>query len=185
MINTNRLSTKVEKALNAQLNKEAHAAQIFLSYGAWCATNNYAGTGNFLFRHSAEERNHMQKIVDYILQRGGTPDIQAIPAPPPSPIGIHDCFEKVFQHEVENTESIYRVFELCQEEKDWASANFMDWFVKEQIEEEALALALLDKLELAGGKSAGKFELFTLDQSLEKDSGEVKSAQQSTTTDPA
>jgi ferritin len=69
---TNRLSDKITTALNEQMTKEAHASQIYLSYGAWADNNGFSGISNFLFRHAAEERNHMMKILEYI-NRGAKP----------------------------------------------------------------------------------------------------------------
>ena len=67
-MNTNRLSKTLTAALNMQLTKEAYASQIYLSYGAWANHQGYAGIANFLFRHAQEERNHMMKILEYILK---------------------------------------------------------------------------------------------------------------------
>ena len=80
-MNTNRLSKTICKALNSQMTKEAHAAQIYLAYGSWADANSYQGISNFLFRHANEERNHMMKFLEYILERGGTVSVEAIPAP--------------------------------------------------------------------------------------------------------
>lgn len=183
-MNTNRLSKGMNDALNQQLTKEANAAQIFLAYGCWASASGFPGIGNFLFRHSHEERNHMQKIVEYILQRGGTPVISAIPAPPADPENLMDCFEKVFQHEVDNTNAIYQLVELSMNEKDWATWNFAQWFVKEQVEEEALALDLLDKVKMAQSKGTAGNEYFDLDKTLEKAPDEIKPAEQATTSEP-
>src|ERR1700712_4185564 len=161
MINTNRLSKTIQSALNSQMTKEAHAAQIYLSYGAWADSNGFGGIANFLFRHVQEERNHMMKILEYILKRGGKATVTAIPAPPPDPSSVHDCFEKVFGHEVDNTTAIYAVVKLSLQEEDWATWNFMQWFVKEQTEEETLALNLLDKIKIAGGEKAEKASLYS------------------------
>lgn len=68
-MNTNRLSKTIEAALNAQMTKEAHASQIYLSYGAWADGEGFGGTANFLFRHAQEERNHMMKLLEYILKK--------------------------------------------------------------------------------------------------------------------
>jgi ferritin len=67
---TNRLSDQLTEALNAQMTKEAHASQIYLSYASWADNNGYSGISNFLFRHAAEERDHMMKLFEYILKRG-------------------------------------------------------------------------------------------------------------------
>src|SRR5689334_14433430 len=104
-MNTNRLSKNLTAALNGQMTKEAQASEIYLSYGSWAEHEGFGGISNFLFRHAQEERNHMMKILEYILKRGAEVKVTAIPAPPGNPKNIHDCFEKVFAHEVENTES--------------------------------------------------------------------------------
>jgi len=90
-MNTNRLSKTLAVALNAQMTKEAHAAQIYLAYGAWATTQGFGGTANFLFRHAQEERNHMTKILEYILQRGAEASVIAIPAPPENPLNLVNC----------------------------------------------------------------------------------------------
>src|ERR1700716_2892785 len=105
-MNSNRLSKTLNDLLKAQMIKEAHASQIYLSYGAWADSNGFGGVANFLFRHAQEERNHMMKILEYFLKRGGEEKIVAIPAPPANPTSINDCFEKVFGHEVDNTTAV-------------------------------------------------------------------------------
>src|SRR5882724_8834596 len=103
---TNRLSPAMQAGLNAQMTREAHASQIYLSYAAWADGEGYGGIANFLFRHAQEERNHMMKILEYILERGGRVSVEAIPAPPPNPASVQQCFEKVFTHEIDNTNAI-------------------------------------------------------------------------------
>src|SRR5882724_1636426 len=130
---TNRLSDTLCHGLNIQMTKEAHASQIYLSLASWADNGGFEGIANFLFRHAQEERNHMMKILEYILKRGGEVKITAIAEPPSNPKSMHNCFEKIFEHEVDNTKSIYKVVKLSFEEEDWATWNFMQWFVKEQI----------------------------------------------------
>lgn len=163
---TNRLSKKIEELLNHQVTKEAHAAQIYLSYGCWADDQEYAGVANFLFRHAQEERNHMMKVMQYIMERGGKAKITALAAPPKDPQNIQDCFEKIFQHEIDNTTAIYNIVNATMSEKDWATWNFAQWFVKEQIEEEKLILDLLGELKLAGGPNATSESLLYLDNQI-------------------
>jgi ferritin len=181
---TNRLSEKLATALNAQMTKEAHAAQIYLSYGAWADSQGYEGVANFLFRHVQEERNHMMKLLEYILKRGARVKVTAIPAPPPDPTSINDCFEKVFGHEVDNTKAVYSVVKLSHDEEDWATWNFMQWFVKEQTEEETLAINLLDKIKIAGGEKATGDALYALDKDLETTPDDARLAQDVTADKP-
>ncbi|MEP7321247.1 MAG: ferritin [Saprospiraceae bacterium] len=183
-MNTNRLSVTLTAALNEQMTLEAHASQIYLSYAAWADREGYGGIANFLFRHAQEERNHMMKILEYILKRGSDVKITAIPAPPENPKNVHECFEKVFKHEVDNTTAIYKIVKMSLEEEDWATWNFMQWFVKEQVEEETLALNLLAKLKIAGGEKVNSNTLYSLDRDLESTPDEAKSAQDVTAINP-
>jgi ferritin len=181
---TDRLSATLRATLNSQMTKEAHASQIYLSYGAWADAEGYAGISNFLFRHAQEERNHMMKILEYILERGAKVKIEAIPAPPQSPNHIQDCFEKVFEQEIDNTKGIYKIVKMSLDEEDWATWNFMQWFVREQTEEETLALNLLAKIKIAGGKNASGEALYKLDRDLEKTPDDAKLAETKTATNP-
>ena len=183
-MNTNRLSDSLAAALNDQMTKEAHASQIFLSYASWAAGQGYDGIANFLFRHAQEERNHMMKFLEYILERGDTVSIQAIPAVPENPSTVQDCFEKVFTQEVGNTEAIYRIVKMSFDEQDWATWHFMQWFVKEQTEEETLAMNLLDKVKIAGGANASGDALYTLDRDLEKAPDDAELAETKTAENP-
>ena len=176
-MNTNRISKPLTAALNEQITNEACASQIYLSYAAWADGHGMAGVANFLFRHAQEERNHMMKILEYILKRGGKVVITAIPAPPKDPISINNCFEKVFTHEVENTRAVYKIAKLSFDEEDWATWNFMQWFVKEQTEEETLVMTMLSKMKIAGGEKITEEALYTFDRDIENASGVVRSAQ--------
>ena len=183
-MNTNRLSETIAAALNAQMTKEAHASQIYLSYAAWADSEGFGGVANFLFRHAQEERNHMMKILEYILKRGAKVKVTAIPPPPPDPVNINNCFEKVFEHEVDNTNAIYKVVKLSFTEEDWATWHFMQWFVKEQIEEETLALNLLDKIKIAGGEKINSDALYSLDRDLQTTPDDARAAEDVTAENP-
>jgi ferritin len=183
-MNTNRLSETLAAALNAQMTKEAHASQIYLSYASWAGNQGFEGIANFLFRHAEEERNHMMKILKYILDRGAEVKVTAIPSPHDNPSSINNCFEKIFDHEVDNTKAIYRLVKMSFDEDDWSTWNFMQWFVKEQIEEETLAISLLDKLKIAGGEKASREVLYSLDRDLKDAPDRVESAQEATAEKP-
>ncbi len=181
---TNRLSKKMAAALNAQMTREAHAAQIYLAYAAWCQHHSLSGIARFLFRHAGEERNHMMKLLEYILNRGAEVEVAAIPMPHETPAGIQQCFEKIWKHETENTSSIYALVKQSFEEEDWATWNFLQWFVKEQVEEEAMAQQLLDKLKISGGADRKQDALYLLDHDLEKATGDNRPAEEATAVNP-
>ncbi|HTI08669.1 MAG TPA: ferritin [Puia sp.] len=181
---TNRLSDSLAAGLNGQMTKEAHASQIYLALASWADSEGYEGIANFLFRHAQEERNHMMKILEYILERGAKVKVEAIPAPLPDPTGVQDCFNKVFEQEVDNTKGIYKLVKMSLTEEDWATWNFMQWFVKEQTEEETLALNLLDKIKIAGGEKASHSALYSLDRELKVTPDDATLAQDITAENP-
>ncbi|MBV2228296.1 MULTISPECIES: ferritin [Sphingobacterium] len=183
-MDTNRLSKAMETSLIKQMTKENQASQIYLALGCWADTKGYGGVANFLFRHAQEERNHMIKIMMYILERGGTPKVEAVAEHTKLPKSMSECFNMVFQHEVDNTNAIYGLVNQSMEEKDWATWNFAQWFVKEQTEEEKLALSLIDKLKIAGGDRATDESLFELDKYLGNAPDDVPLARESTADNP-
>lgn len=183
-MNTKRISDPIEKILNEQVTKEAQAAQIYLSFGCWADDQGYSGVANLLFRHSQEERNHMTKVMEYIMSRGGKVKITALAAPPADPKNIQDCFEKIFKHEVDNSKAIYKIVSLAQKEEDWATWNFGQWFVKEQIEEETLVMDILDKLKIAGGAKASDESLLLFDTEIGAQEDEAELARETSAENP-
>lgn len=181
---TKRLSSKMEEALSTQMNVELLQSHVYLNYGIWASDEGYGGVSNFLFRHSKEERDHAIKFMQYILNRGGKPTVTATPDPGKDPENITDCFNLVFKHEVNNTEKIYKLVDLAFEEKDWATWNFLQWFVEEQIEEETLAMDLIDKLKIAGGDRATDESLFMLDKDLGTSPDDADLAREATSENP-
>ena len=132
---TNRLSKTLAGALNAQMMKEAKASQIYLSYASWAEHKRFSGIANLLFRNAEEKRNHMMKILDYILRRGSEVCVTDIPAPSEDPVSINSCLEIVLKNELENTKAIHKLIKMSFDEEDWETWSFMKLFVKEQIQE--------------------------------------------------
>lgn len=161
-----RISDSIEQQLNIQLTKEAEAAQVFLAYGSWAETQGFPGVADFFYKHEVEERNHMKKIIRYINGRGGESKFPAIPAAPENPANLKDCLHKALQHEIDNSNAIDELVNLAHEEKDWATFNFAQWFVKEQIEEETLVGDLIDKYNLASDEKNNNENLYELDKDL-------------------
>ena len=161
-----RISDKMENMLNEQISREAHASQIFLAYASWAETKKYTGTAEFLYKHAVEEREHMKKFIDYINTRGGEVKIEAISAPSEAPTDLEDCLKKTLKHEIDNSEAINNIVNLAFDERDWDTFNFAQAFVKEQIEEEALVMDMLDKYDLAIQQKDGYTNLYDLDKDL-------------------
>lgn len=168
-----RISDDMEKMLNEQMSREAYQAQVYLSYGCWAEENSFVGASEFLYKHSQEERNHMFKFIKYILDRGGSVNIEAIKASPKNPNDIGDCLQKILKHEIDNSKEIDKIVNFAHKEKDWASFNFAQWFVKEQIEEETLINELIDKYTLASKEGKDKANLYEMDKDLAKASHEA------------
>lgn len=166
-MSTKRISDAMEALLNKQVTKEAEAAQVFLSYGSWAECQGYPGVADFLYKHATEERDHMKKVIRYINGRGGETKITGIPQPPENPESLKQCLDSALKHEIDNTEAIYGIVNLAHEEKDWATFNFAQWFVKEQIEEETLIMDLIDKYNLAvDSQNENNENLYDLDKDL-------------------
>ncbi len=161
-----RISNAMEKALNEQMTQEAYQAQIYLAYATWAEENALNGTATFLYKHAHEEREHMFKIIKYIINRGGSVKVTAISAPPAKPKDLGDCLRKLHKHEMDNSKKIDAIVDLAHTEKDWATFNFGNWFVKEQIEEETLVSDLLDKYTLAAGKKVDGVNILDFDQDM-------------------
>lgn len=165
-MSTKRISFAIERALNQQATNEAYAAQVYLAYGIWADGQGFAGISDFLYRHVAEERDHMMKFIHYVQQRGGHARVSALDEPPSDPSSLEECFNALLEHEVKNTEAIYELVNLAHEEKDWITWNFAQWFVQEQNEEETLIMELIDQLKIAGGPDASGEALLYLDSQI-------------------
>ena len=161
-----RISDQMEELLNRQMTREAYQAQVYLSYGAWAESHSFPGIATFLYGHMQEERVHMFKILKYIIDRGGEVKIEAIKGAPVHPQNIGECLHNILQHEIENSKQIDKIVKLAHEESDWASFNFGQWFVQEQIEEETLINNVIDKYNLASTKIEGNHNLYELDKDL-------------------
>ena len=170
------ISPKIEKALNQQVQLEAESSQIYLAMASWAEVEGYNGVSDFLFKHSDEERVHMLKLVKFINERGGHGIIPALPQPAQKYKGVKPLFEQVLSHEIHVSEEINKLVDICLKEKDYTTHNFLQWYVSEQIEEEALARRIIDKLKLIGDDKGG-FYLFDRDiMSIEVSLGTRKGA---------
>ena len=161
-----RISDQMEEMLNKQMTREAYQAQVYLSYGAWAEEHSFPGIATFLYGHMQEEREHMFKILKYIIDRGGKVKVTAVDAAPVHPKDIGECLKNILNHEIQNSKEIDKIVRLAHEEKDWATFNFGQWFVQEQIEEETLINGVIDKYNLASTKIDGNTNLYDLDKDL-------------------
>lgn len=158
------LTPKIEAALNEQIRVEAESSQFYLAMASWAETQGLNGVAGFMYGHSDEERTHMLKLVKFVNERGGKALIPALIQPPKSWGNVQDIFKELLEHETRVTAEINSVVDVCLSEKDYTTHNFMQWYVSEQIEEEALARTILDKLNLIGNDKGG---MYLFDRDLE------------------
>ncbi len=157
------LSESITKALNEQVALEGSSSQYYLAMASWAENNGLNGVSNFLYRQSDEEREHMLKLIRYINERGGKAIIPALSEPPREFDSLPNIFEQVLSHEVNVSKEINNLVGTCLNERDYTTHNFLQWYVAEQIEEEALAKSILDKLNLIGNDKGG---LYLFDRDL-------------------
>lgn len=141
---------------------------------SWAECQGINGTANFLYEHSDEERQHMLKLVRFVNERGGEAVIPSIELPQSNFESLTEIFTMLLDHELKVTNMINEVVFACLEEKDYSTHNFMQWFVAEQLEEEALARNILDKLKMIGEDKAG---LYLFDRDLETLQNETEANQ--------
>lgn len=157
------LNAKIEKALNSQLEIEAFSSQYYLSIASWAEVNGLNGTADFFYQQSDEERMHMLRVLKFINERGGRAIVPQIEKPEQEFKSITNVFNEFLSHEQQVTQKVNEVVGICMEEKDYSTLNFMQWFVSEQIEEEALVRTIIDKLNLIGNEKSG---LYMFDRDL-------------------
>lgn len=152
MINKN-----VEKALNEQIKREEESSRIYLAMASWTERNGFPGAADWLYAQTEEERIHMLKLVHYLNDRGGNAVIPALPAPAAKYKSLLDVFQQVLKHEEFISASINELYAICQKEKDYTTANYLQWYITEQIEEESTVRGILDQIRLAGTEPGGQF----------------------------
>ncbi len=143
------LSVKMQGALNSQVANEFHSAYLYLSMSAWLDERNLPGMAKWLRKQSQEELGHGMKILGFITDRRGVVELAGISKPPASWDSPAAVFENAFNHEQGVTHAIHGLVELAEGEKDRATVSFLDWFVTEQVEEEASTAAAMERLKLA------------------------------------
>ena len=152
------LTKKVEKILNEQIVKEGYSSNLYLAMASWADTEGYAGIAQWLFAQADEEHMHMMKFVNFINERGGHAIIPAFEVPPAKYDGINKLFDQVLEHERYISSSINDIVALAMQENDFATHNWVQWFVTEQIEEEASVQTIIDKLKMLGNDNMYIFD---------------------------
>ncbi len=159
------LSETLLKRLNEQIALEAYSANLYLQMSSWCQHKGLNGCAGFLRAHSREEMGHMLRLVDYINETGSLAEIPEVSKPPAEWEGIPAIFNKTLEHEQSITAKINELVDAALTEKDFSTFHFLQWYVAEQHEEEALFKTVLDRIDLVGTEGRG---LFMLDDTIGK-----------------
>lgn len=153
------LNKKVEKELNSQINKELYSSYLYLSMAAYAEVQGFDGIAHWFELQAGEEKDHAMKIYSYVHERNGRVILEAIEKPQTEYKSIKELFELALGHEEYVTDSINKLVDLAIKEKDHATFSFLQWFVDEQVEEEASVNAILDKFKIMGDKGMGMLML--------------------------
>lgn len=147
----------IESLLNDQIKYEADASMHYLAMASWADTKGYNGIAEFFYAQSEEERDHMIKLVKFVNERGGSVIIPNLTKPKDKYKSLQELFKTFLKSEMFVTEQINKVIYECLDKKDYNVHNFMQWYVNEQLEEEAVARTLLDKLNIIGDDKSGHY----------------------------
>jgi ferritin len=166
------IDKRVLNALNDHLNAEFYASYYYVAMSAYFKETDFNGFAAWMRNQAQEELSHAMKIFDFINDREGIVDLAEIQAPVKSWENPLAAFKDAHAHEKEVTEKIYRLVDMSLEKRDHATNTFLQWFVTEQVEEEAAAVDIVNKLKLVGNDGNG---LFLLDRDLGERGAEADS----------
>ncbi len=159
------LSPKVQDAFNKQINAELYSSYLYLSMAACFESKDLKGMAHWMNIQANEEKAHAMRFFDFINDRSGRVTLTQIEAPKTEWKSPLEAFEDAYKHEIKITGMINELFTLVAIEKDGASHDFLEWFCREQVEEEANAQLIVAQLKLVGDAGVG---LYLLDQELGK-----------------
>jgi len=152
------LKKKIEDICNRQVEREGYSSNLYIAMASWAETSGFSGVAAWLYSQADEERLHMLKFIKYINERGGKAVMPALKKPAAEFKSVEDVFQEVLKHEEFVTASINEIVGLTLEEKDFNTNNFLQWFVMEQVEEEASVRTIIDKIRLVGKINMYQFD---------------------------
>ncbi|MFP4481394.1 MAG: ferritin [Thermovirgaceae bacterium] len=159
------ISKKMQDAMNKQINEELFSAYLYLSMAAWAEKSNLTGAASWMRKQSEEEMEHAMKFFNHINERGGEVELHPVEGPQKDWTGILEVFEASLAHEQHISACINDLYGLAAAEKDYASQVFLQWFIEEQVEEEASVDEVVQKLKMVSGSKNG---IFMVDRELGK-----------------
>jgi ferritin len=150
-----KINDKMQKAINKQINRELYSSYLYLSMATYFESINLKGFANWVRVQATEEKNHAMKLYEYLIDRGGRVLLEAIDAPGNQWKSVLAVFEEVYSHELKVTAYINDLFSLAQEQDDTATQVMLNWFINEQVEEEATADFIVQKLKMIKDSTSG------------------------------
>ncbi|WP_316804380.1 ferritin [Pedobacter nototheniae] len=153
------ISEEIETLLNQQIKKEAHSSSLYLSMSSWCDQNGFDFSADYFLKQSEEERAHQLKLFKYVLDMGGnaiSPEVANIKT---DFAGFREVFEDALEAEIAITQSFKNIAAKCHKEQDFVTMEFLNWFLKEQREEEYKARRALELFEVIGEEGTGRWEI--------------------------
>ncbi|NLL37257.1 MAG: ferritin [Fretibacterium sp.] len=162
------ISKKMVAAINDQIKAEFDSAFIYLGMSAYFEDSDLPGMAHWMRKQYEEEVEHAEKFMDHLYERGATVKIQEVAKPKEKYDGPLDVFKETLKHEQHVTALIHKLMDLAVEEKDYATQSMLQWFIDEQVEEEASVTAIIKSLELLGGSGG----IYMLDRELGRRSGD-------------
>lgn len=153
------ISKKMEDAFNDQITAEYYSAHLYLAMSAYYESIDMPGFANWMRIQYQEEMSHAEKIFDYVIERDGRAILKAFDAPQSDWNSTLEVIEETYKHEQKVTGLINNLMDLAQSEKDHAAQIFLQWFINEQVEEEASVKSIIQQLKLLGDSKAGLFQI--------------------------
>ena len=151
------LSPQIIDSLNQQINLEIYSSHLYLQMSSWCAHKSLDGCEAFLGQHADEEMTHMRRLFNYLQETGAYAVIHGMQAPPSDFGSLTELFEQIYKHEQVVTSKINNLVHLANTEPDYATLQFLQWYIAEQHQEEFLFKSILDKINLIGTDGQGIF----------------------------
>ena len=153
------ISSDVETLINQQIKKEAHSSSIYLSMASWCNRNGYDFSSEYFFKQAEEERQHQLKFYKYILDMGGNAVSPDVTVNKHEYNSFREVFEEALDQEINVTQSIKNIYANCLKEQDFVTVEFLNWFLREQREEEYKARRALELFEVIGEEGTGRWQI--------------------------
>jgi ferritin len=146
-------------ALNRQAGEEAYASSVYLSMALWCDAQGLMGAARYLAKSSTEEREHMTRFLQYVVDQDSQARVPAVAEPPHEFNSLPEILNQVLELEMKVASKIHSIVDLAEAEKDFATYNWLQWFVEEQRNAEIGARNILDRIAVIGTSGTGLYEI--------------------------